>query len=152
MAFDTNTFQSLSNTFKAENIALAPRSTTKLKSLLNTTKDKVDDIDKPGIYSATCSDCKKEYVGQTRRSLKVRKREHVLSIKNIEPYKSGLAEHIISNKHSIDDDNFKLIEHESNVNKLNILESMHIYLRKNNNLNRDIGPHFSSLFFSLPNM
>lgn len=51
---------------------------TKLKSMLNTTKYRTNDIDQPGIYSATCSDCKKEYIGQTRCSLKVRKREHIL--------------------------------------------------------------------------
>lgn len=148
MTYDSHTFNSLHSSLKSENIALAPKSTTKLKSLLNSTKDKCSEIDKPGIYKASCADCGRVYIGQTRRSLKVRKKEHISYIGKIEPYKSGLAEHIISCEHHLNDDSFKLIRSESNCNRLNILESMHIYLNKNN-LNRDIGPHYSSLFHTL---
>lgn len=148
MTFSANTFDSLCKSFRKEDIALAPKTTTKLKSLLHTTKDKRDAHDKPGIYKASCADCDAVYIGQTRRSLKVRKREHLSYIHNIEAYRSGLAEHIITQQHSISDENFKLIETESNANRLNVLESLHIH-RNRNNVNRDTGPHYSSLFTAL---
>lgn len=148
MTYNAHTFDALSKSFKKEHIALAPKTTTKLKSLLHSTKDKRDDDDKPGIYKAKCAVCGVVYIGQTRRSLKVRVREHLSYIHKNEAYRSGLAEHIITQQHSISDTDFKLIENESNAIRLDILESMHIHLNKNN-VNRDIGPHFSSLFFAL---
>lgn len=148
MTFSADTFDSLCKSFRKENISLAPKTTTKLKSLLHTTKDKRNEYDKPGIYKANCAECDAVYIGQTRRSLKVRRREHLSYIHNIEAYRSGLAEHIITHKHSIGDENFTLIETESNANRLNVLESLHIHINRNN-VNRDLGPHFSPLFSAL---
>lgn len=60
---DAHTFNSLC--FAKENIALASKTTTKFKSLLNSTKDKSNNNEKPGIYKATCSKCDGVYIGQT---------------------------------------------------------------------------------------
>lgn len=151
MTYDSHTFNSISKSLCKENIALAPSSNTKLKSLLNSTKDKQNKIDLPGVYRATCSHCSTVYIGQTRRSLKVRMREHLNDIRNCDAYKSGLAEHIITERHRINEENFNLIEREANQNRLNILESFHIYVNKNNNVNRDAGQHYSSLFSAYKN-
>lgn len=130
---------------------MAPKTNTKLKSLLNSTKDKCDNLDKPGVYSATCSHttdgkvCGKKYIGQTQRTVRIRSGEHLKHIEKIDP-KSGIAEHVLSNEHSLNENDFKLIKSESNVNRLNVIESLHIYLNKKNSVNRDVGPHFSSLF------
>lgn len=148
MTYNAHTFNSLCKSFAKENIALAPKSTSKLKSLLNSTKDKRNNDDKPGIYKSTCSKCGAVYIGQTRRALKVRVREHLSYIHNCEAYRSGIAEHSITHKHKICENDFQLIETESNAVRLNVLESLHIYTNKNN-VNRDTGPHFSSLFFAL---
>lgn len=153
--YDAVSFERLQNVFKESNVRLAPKSNTKLKSLLNSTKDKRAELEKPGIYTATCahSSCDAVYIGQTRRSVKKRANEHLVDIRNGVP-KSGIAEHILENNNNTDKQNnhtlsitdFKLIEHEQYTNKLNILESMHIYLNREHNVNRDLGPHFSSLF------
>jgi hypothetical protein len=51
-----------------------------------------------GIYSIRCNTCNKQYVGQTRRSLKTRFIEHHRHIRTNEP-KSAYALHILNNKH-----------------------------------------------------
>lgn len=148
MTYSAHNFNAISKSFAKHNTALAPKTTTKLKSLLHTTKDKRDNNEKPGVYKVCCSKCGAVYIGQTRRALKVRMKEHMLYIRNCEAYRSGIAEHSITHKHELCDDDFSLIETESNANRLNILESLHIYMNPNN-VNRDTGPHFSSLFFAL---
>lgn len=142
-------FGRLKSEFKNHNIDLIPRSSTKIKNLMHSTKDHIDNDNKSGVYAATCSTCSKQYIGQTIRQLKVRKKEHIRNIKNKESYASGLAEHILTERHSIDDTHFSLLEHESNRRRLNVLESMHIHLTHENNVNRDDGPSYSSLFHLL---
>lgn len=78
--------------------------------------------------------------------MSAREKEHRKYIRNIDPHRSGLAEYILNDKHSLDDNAFKLIAPESNLQRLNILESLHIYLNRKTNVNRDIGLQFSSLF------
>lgn len=148
LSFDTNTFDRLNNIFTHVNACFAAKSGTKLKSMLRSTKDEWKDDDKPGVYKASCSHvgCDAVYIGQSTRSMSVREKEHRKYIRNIEPHRSGLAEHILNNRHSLNDNAFKLIASESNPQRLNILESLHIYLNRKTNVNRDIGPHFSSLF------
>lgn len=55
------------------------------------------------------------------------RREHLISDKKFEPNKSGSAEHIIENEHRIGVENFELIFTGTNRNRLNVLESPHIY-------------------------
>lgn len=152
MTFENNSFEKLSKVFKKENICLVPSTQTKLKSLLKSTKDKLVDIEKSGVYRAICStnNCNAVYIGQTLRNVKVRAKEHLNYIKKKEDYKSGLSEHILTNKHTIKEDNFELLECESNKNRLDVLESLHIYLNRNN-VNRDAGPHYTNLFMLLSN-
>lgn len=153
LSFDPYCFDAIKKSLKIGNVCAAPKTTTKLKSLLKSTKDKCDNLDKPGVYTATCShklnekeECGKKYTGQTTRTLRIRSKEHLKHIEKIEPSKSGIAEHALLNKHYLSQDDFKLIKSESNVNRLNILESLHIYLNRKTSVNRDIGPHYSSLF------
>lgn len=86
------------------------------------------------------------YIGQTKRELHSRPKEHLRYVKNNEPYKSGIVEHVLEEEHSIDLSSFKLIECENQYKRLNILESLHIHLNSKNNVNRDLGPNYSSLF------
>ncbi|XP_055841812.1 uncharacterized protein LOC129908975 [Episyrphus balteatus] len=54
-------------------IKLSPNSTgNKIKTLIGTVKDKTDTLDKSGIYSVICQDCNEVYIGQTRRTAKIR--------------------------------------------------------------------------------
>jgi hypothetical protein len=56
------------------------------------------DHDKSGIYKLTCNTCHKSYIGQTKRSLKLRYQEHTQYNKNNNP-QSAYAMHILNNRH-----------------------------------------------------
>nr|XP_018908816.1 PREDICTED: uncharacterized protein LOC109038254 [Bemisia tabaci] len=60
-----------------------------------------DDSAKPGIYEINCNTCHKCYVGQTKRSLKIRGQEHVRNMKNREITRSAVAHHFWSTGHNI---------------------------------------------------
>jgi hypothetical protein len=56
------------------------------------------DLDRRGVYKMTCKTCNKAYIGQTRRNLTIRCREHIRYIKNNQP-QSANAQHILHNIH-----------------------------------------------------
>jgi hypothetical protein len=57
-------------------------------------------FEKSGVYSLTCLDCQKKYVGQTARSFHTRYKEHSQEFKfNIR--KSSFAAHVLDNNHSM---------------------------------------------------
>ena len=56
------------------------------------------------IYSVHCKTCDEEYVGETLRAVRVRKKEHEDAIRLGQEKKSAIAEHIYAQKelHEID--------------------------------------------------
>lgn len=146
--YHVSAFPKLHKCFTDANIKLIPKSTTKIKNLLQSTKDPIANNEKPGIYYAHCdnTDCDLVYIGQTARELKIRAKEHIRYIKNKEAYRSGLAEHSLQFKHNVKMENFVLKEHESNPKRLDVLESIHIHLNKEKTMNRDEGKCISKLF------
>jgi hypothetical protein len=56
------------------------------------------DHDKSGIYKLTCNTCHKAYIGQKKRSWKLRYQAHTRYIKNNNP-QSAYAMHILNNRH-----------------------------------------------------
>ena len=47
------------------------------------------------VHKITCADCEFVYVGQPKRGLKSRVAEHKRAVKNAEPEKSALCEHLM---------------------------------------------------------
>lgn len=141
-------FHLIKTSFGNNNITLIPRSTRKLNQLLFSTKDVIPKNEKSGVYTAECAEkeCNAVYNGQTRRELKTRIKEHLNYIRNIEPYKSGIAQHAIELQHKVHEDDFKLLKPEQSLNRLNVLESMHIHIHKEYYVNRDEGPFVTELF------
>jgi hypothetical protein len=86
------------NIFKNINIIIAFRSTNTIKHL---TKRKTNNTtplyDKCGFYQ-TCNNCHRPYIGQTKRSLKLRYQEHIRYNRNNNP-QSAYALHILNNRH-----------------------------------------------------
>ncbi|KMQ81482.1 reverse transcriptase [Lasius niger] len=66
-----------------------------IKDKLGGPKDKPDKFKVSGIYSIQCSDCPLKYIGQTRRPIEKRFKEHVNNVKNNEHWKTHLARHTI---------------------------------------------------------
>lgn len=95
-------------------------------------KDKIDKLEKSGVYKIHCSDCEAVYIGQSGRSIKNRLKEHKKSIiNNIKC--TGMSTHCIENNHFIDLNNVELIHAENKGKRLDLLEQLEIKKSINNN-------------------
>jgi len=86
------------------------------------------------IYKISCKDCDATYVGQTKRQLKTRLREHKNNIRQDHSKHSIVSEHIINFNHAFDWENVQIIDHEHNYHEKMISEMIHIK-KQNNSLN-----------------
>ena len=77
-------------------------------------KDPIPNMHKSGVYRIGCQECPKFYIGETKRSFIVRKKEHIKHTKYKETEKSTLAEHQNNTNHNIDWDNGKVIKTSKN--------------------------------------
>ena len=100
-------------------------------------KDKVEDKERSGIYSLNCKDCKKQYIGQTRRKMKIKIKEHHRNIKNKEVEKSAVAYHALNSGHKFEDSG-KLSVTCSDRRKLNTLEWIEMYKKWEELVNFDL--------------
>ena len=65
-------------------------------SILTSPKDPIAEHEKSRlVYKILFADCEFVYVGQTKRDLKSRVAEHKRVVKNTEPEKSALYEHLM---------------------------------------------------------
>ncbi|XP_062559067.1 uncharacterized protein LOC134223867 isoform X1 [Armigeres subalbatus] len=99
-----------------------------MKTLLGSTKDRVEILNKAGVYQINCSQCDKVYVGQTKRSLDVRFKEHIAEVSKAKretdkglnyEFRSKVAEHVYQENHSITTSNIKILRNVSSPWKLN---------------------------------
>lgn len=106
-------------------------------------KDKFDNLNKSGIYKIDCLNCNNSYIGQTKRSLQVRFKEHIADTKYKRLEKSSVALHMDTFNHKID--KIKLIRNVKNSNQLDAAESLEILKFRNNLFNNGTGPIPSSV-------
>lgn len=131
-----------------------------LKTLLGSTKDPIDNLGKSGVYKITCDHCEKIYIGQTKRTLKTRFKEHIAEVTKANKdtdkgithhFKSKVAEHIFNEKHFLSLNHIQILRHITNPWKLNVAESIEIYKQNTRKLlNRDQGNGYSWLFKLIP--
>ena len=93
--------------------------------MLINNKEKVDGLQKSGVYQLTCNDCDAIYIGQTDCALKKRLGQHLASVRNSKST-TGFSDHCISNKHAIDLNNYKLLHQVAKSKRLNYLEMIEI--------------------------
>ncbi|CAB0043793.1 unnamed protein product [Trichogramma brassicae] len=75
------------------------------------------------VYLLECNKCPMKYIGQTKRKLKIRVKEH----NNLLDKKSVVAAHIVEHKkedHKMDCERIKILDHELNVHRREISEMM----------------------------
>ncbi len=154
--------EKMARIYKKRGIITAMKPHTTLKSLLVHPKDKTDP--KEGVYTIDCKGCDKKYVGETKRKLKVRVKEHQTETEKVskrvvytrdqkrqsqsEMWGSALTDHSVKENHIIDWESAKIIEKEREDLARGIKEA--IYIRKLPNLNRDEGRyHLSHLYDNL---
>ncbi|KAJ8952665.1 hypothetical protein NQ318_020980 [Aromia moschata] len=117
-------------------------------TLLGNPKDKINNNEKSGIYEISCKDCDQKYIGQTKRSILTRFKEHMAHLKYGRTEKSCVAQHAFDNNHRIDINNLKLIRNVTNSRQLDAFESLEI-IKCNNSMNKDNGPIPTSPLFAL---
>ena len=147
--FSGSLTEKLKHIFKQHDIDLVCTNNFKLSNILCNIKDKTEDINKAGIYEISCKDCELKYIGQTRRNIITRFKEHCAHIKHNQPSKSAVAQHVLENNHfNISrNENLKLLKSVNNNTKLNAWESLYIHKNRFNLMNVDKGPIISPLFY-----
>jgi len=83
------------------------------------------------IYKIHCKDCDIFYVGQTKRQIKTRIKEHRNNIRMDKTRHSIITDHILNHQHTFDWNNIKIMDLESHYNKRLISEMTHIKEQKN---------------------
>ena len=141
----TNAMKSKFNEF---DMTLVYKNENKLCNLLGSTKDKKEPLEKSGIYRIKCKDCDAVYIGQTKRSVLKRFKEHFKCIEHNYVRKSAFASHAIFNEHrNVTIDDVQLIKSVSDERRLDAYEC--VYIRKSENtVNLDNG-NIDSILFSL---
>lgn len=76
------------------------------------------------IYKINCKHCNASYVGQTRRQLQTRVKEHRANIRQNETKHSVITQHIREKNYEFDWDNVKIMDHETNYYKRLIFKSV----------------------------
>ena len=114
-------------------------------------KDEISYIKKSNlVYEVPCQSCAFVYIGQTKRDLKSRKKEHQQAIKFQRPEKSALCQHSIENDHLIDCSEVKILKVEHDYLKRPFTESWYIN-EKPQVLNRNDGLSFPAVHRKLLN-
>ena len=117
-------------------------SNTTLRKFLSKPKDKIPKEKQNNVvYKIPCSDCQATYIGETKRSLLTRSKEHLRAVTNRDIEKNELADHSWTHDHRIDWDNKKVIDHEKNLWARKIKETIHSISDSN---------HINSISYNLP--
>ena len=138
--------QNLSRLLKKNNIkcAISSRGQT-LKDQLPSAKDKQPPEIKPCVYQIPCR-CGKKYIGQTRRKLETRIKEHQRDIRN-DNYAGSAVNHLFEpGEHAPFWKEASVLENENNHTKRLTKEALNIHMERNITINRMEGTAFSTLW------
>jgi len=121
-----------------------------LNKYVRVQKDQTEYIQKNDVvYKIFCQDCDASYVGQMKRQLKTRVKEHCNNIKLEKSKHSVISEHMLNYDHTFDWNNIKILDTESNYNKRLMSEILHIREQLNGiNSHKDI-EFFDDSYFCL---
>jgi len=110
----------------------------KLDSIIKKGKDRLDARQNTDIvYKIECINCDQVYIGQTKRHLETRIKEHRNNINNPSHNYSVVTNHRLSEKHDFKWDEPIILHKERNMRKRKIAEMFFIkkYKKTNNSLN-----------------
>jgi len=104
----------------------------KLNRIIKTGKDKLDRMSCCDVvYKIKCKNCDASYVGQTKRCLKTRIREHKSDINKKSGALSVISQHRLQDGHEFDWDNVIILDTEPIYYKRLVSEMVHIKLQVN---------------------
>ena len=99
----------------------------KLDRLLTSFKKAIKSGYRQGaMYKKNCSDCDRCYIGETKRWFETRKNEHVRNVKNNGNNATALSKHAVVLGDSIDWNNYKILQIETDYHKRKFIESFYI--------------------------
>ena len=78
------------------------------------------------VYSIPCGNCKKVYLGQTKRQFCTRLKEHQRAVSNFNSSKSALAEHVCETSNNIAWEDSRIITTNNRYGRRLCLEAWHI--------------------------
>ena len=100
------------------------------------------------MYEISCGDCTATYIGETTRSVQVRKKEHERHTNSGRIEESAVAEHVWDSNHRINWNAVKVLDMERGWRARRTKEALHIAIRKPS-LNRDVGLELSPFWLQL---
>ena len=100
------------------------------------------------MYKIPCADCEFVYIGQTKRDLKSRIAEHKRAVKNQEPEKSALCEHLKLFDHCINWNQAVVLKYVDRFYRRLTSESWYIHAH-HNVINRSDGEALPAVYRSL---
>jgi len=89
------------------------------------------------VYRVSCNECDATYVGQTKRQLQTRMREHRSDINRRSSSPSVISEHRLTYNHDFKWDKVEILDNERTYNKRIISEMIHIK-KQTNSINKQI--------------
>ena len=91
-------------------IGVAHKPSHTLKSKIMKVKDTLPDHEKAGVvYQINCNDCHKTYIGETKRRLGTRIKEHAAAQRKKKDLNSNIVLHALEEGHSFDFDGAKVV-------------------------------------------
>ena len=137
----------LQRVFKSYGVSVCHKPHQTLRKLLVAPKDKTKVEEQSGVvYRIPCSSCNKVYVGETKRVLGERLKEHTAKTAyNL----SAIAEHCQKTGHEPDLENVSVLCREDKFLPRKIREAIYIKKETSPTLNRDGGRELSSIYDSL---
>jgi len=110
---------------KKSNFIVGFKGINKLNNFIKVQKDETNFMSKNNVvYKILCNNCDASYVGQIKRQVQTRIKEH--NNIRLEPSRhSVITEHILEFNHSFDWKNIKILDYEPNYNKRLISEMLH---------------------------
>ena len=120
-------------------------------SIMKGVKDKQKEEEIPGVvYAIGCGDCRKAYVGETRRTAAQRVKEHKSDTRLGHLDKLAVAEHAHTTGHHV---HWKamVVEREQHGRKRKVKDALHIHrmTRKDGSMNQDRGLHLCKIWLDL---
>ena len=133
--------ENIKRNFKDINVRIVFRSESKLNTFIKTGKDHLKCLNKMNViyrFSCTCGKC---YVGQTKRPLSIRRKEHTDNFKLNEKYHNVISKDLKDNvgdytEHSVQWEKVEILHQESSFYKRTFAEMVFIKKEGSNSLNK----------------
>ena len=135
LPYMNNLSENMAHSFKKFGIDVFHTLPKKLNSIIKSGKDRLsNDRSTNVVYKIDCNNCSATYIGQTKRHLSTRFKEHQKNIKLDVTSHSVISKHRLEYGHDFDWNGFNILHTEKHVKKREIAE-MFFIKKQNNNIN-----------------